>query len=567
MYDGKSCLVDIAHDYSRKRKNVFRLTTYTESVYLLQAEDKGTMMSWIQAIKTNNNPDNDDEGIGSADLIRRKASTQSDGVLLQTSPQTSHKEKDKEKEKVKKTTMEGRKAGRVASLPRSFRKHTADDGGDRLEWKYEAWRWSVCIVSRATPWLWPTCKEELNRGIENMNMDNDKWLDVNVVSSLLKAFLRKLPHPLVTPDLYDAFIEANRNPNPEKRMLKLKRLLHTLPEHHYETFKHLAEHLSRVASNGHLNKERNIDAAVQRSISVTKSQSSLASSLSASEEGLDRRATAPLATSEPDFLDWEERHPYAGRGRHMSDDALLERSDEVEVGGWVGQNTLDWLKRLEQEARTIRRLEEQRQRDMERRRRQQQAIERELQRSQRDLELEDAHTVEDILAWPSSKDCAPTTSAWSSAPRTTFAPLTFNSLLDLIDKREHQQGDSDSEDGSDLLTSLTTTFDQKLQILLNPKYRLTARHSRLPNSQSRSNAGATMGVSQGTDGVLVGQQKGAGWQDEASGAERVKKDRRKRRHTLGGTCDLDHFKALLAVNGSQVDNRPRFCAVNDFDSC
>jgi len=42
-------------------------------------------------------------------------------------------------------------------------------------------------------------QEELNRGIENMNMDNDKWLDVNVVSSLLKAFFRKLPQPLVTP--------------------------------------------------------------------------------------------------------------------------------------------------------------------------------------------------------------------------------------------------------------------------------------------------------------------------------------------------------------------------------
>ena len=57
-------------------------------------------------------------------------------------------------------------------------------------------------------------------------------------------------------DLYDAFIEANRNPNPEKRMLKLKRLLHTLPEHHYETFKHLAEHLSTVAAHGQANKVR-----------------------------------------------------------------------------------------------------------------------------------------------------------------------------------------------------------------------------------------------------------------------------------------------------------------------
>ena len=43
------------------------------------------------------------------------------------------------------------------------------------------------------------------------------------------------------------------------RMLKLKRLIHKLPEHHFETFKHLAEHLSLVASYGNMNKvcERN----------------------------------------------------------------------------------------------------------------------------------------------------------------------------------------------------------------------------------------------------------------------------------------------------------------------
>ena len=49
-------------------------------------------------------------------------------------------------------------------------------------------------------------QEELNRGIENMNMDNDKWLDVNVVSSLLKAFFRKLPQPLVTSGEVHVFV-------------------------------------------------------------------------------------------------------------------------------------------------------------------------------------------------------------------------------------------------------------------------------------------------------------------------------------------------------------------------
>lgn len=31
-----------------------------------------------------------------------------------------------------------------------------------------------------------------------MNVDHEKWCDVNVISSLLKAFFRKLPESLVT---------------------------------------------------------------------------------------------------------------------------------------------------------------------------------------------------------------------------------------------------------------------------------------------------------------------------------------------------------------------------------
>ncbi|GFO50443.1 rho GTPase-activating protein 21 [Plakobranchus ocellatus] len=55
-------------------------------------------------------------------------------------------------------------------------------------------------------------------------------------------------------DSYDNFIEANRHPDESKRKLKIKRLLHLLPQHHHETFKHMAEHLNKVASYGNLNK-------------------------------------------------------------------------------------------------------------------------------------------------------------------------------------------------------------------------------------------------------------------------------------------------------------------------
>ena len=39
--------------------------------------------------------------------------------------------------------------------------------------------------------------EEFNRGIDAVNIDNEKLLDINVISSLLKSFFRKLDEPLV----------------------------------------------------------------------------------------------------------------------------------------------------------------------------------------------------------------------------------------------------------------------------------------------------------------------------------------------------------------------------------
>lgn len=57
-------------------------------------------------------------------------------------------------------------------------------------------------------------------------------------------------------DLYENIINANRAENPEKRMLKIKKILHDLPEHNFETFRYLAMHLSRVAGMGHINKVR-----------------------------------------------------------------------------------------------------------------------------------------------------------------------------------------------------------------------------------------------------------------------------------------------------------------------
>lgn len=109
---------------------------------------------------------------------------------------------------------------------------------------------------------------------ESFDPENERWMDVNVVSSLLKSFFRKLPEPVITDgqsfgdspsvcngcyscgftDIYDAVISANRTEHPEKRMLKIKKLLHDLPEHNFETFRFLAHHLNKVAEFGDVNK-------------------------------------------------------------------------------------------------------------------------------------------------------------------------------------------------------------------------------------------------------------------------------------------------------------------------
>jgi hypothetical protein len=52
-----------------------------------------------------------------------------------------------------------------------------------------------------------------------------RWNDVNVVSSLLKLFFRQLPDSLLTSELYPHFIEADKIEDPAKRVVAIKKLV------------------------------------------------------------------------------------------------------------------------------------------------------------------------------------------------------------------------------------------------------------------------------------------------------------------------------------------------------
>ena len=96
--------------------------------------------------------------------------------------------------------------------------------------------------------------EQINKGVDYFALEDQRWQDVNVVSSLLKSFFRKLPEPLFTVELYAPFIEASKIDVPSKRLDSLRKLIRDLPEIHLETLKYLVSHLCQVAEHSALNK-------------------------------------------------------------------------------------------------------------------------------------------------------------------------------------------------------------------------------------------------------------------------------------------------------------------------
>nr|XP_019559777.2 uncharacterized protein LOC109428467 isoform X4 [Aedes albopictus] len=94
--------------------------------------------------------------------------------------------------------------------------------------------------------------EQVNRGMDEVTLRDPKWDDVNVVSSLLKSFIRNLPEPLLPNEMYHSFINADKLTG-QQRLIELRQLLHRIPAYNYETLKHLMRHLNVVSTNAQVN--------------------------------------------------------------------------------------------------------------------------------------------------------------------------------------------------------------------------------------------------------------------------------------------------------------------------
>uniref|UniRef100_A0A8C5B7T1 Rho GTPase-activating protein 1 n=1 Tax=Gadus morhua TaxID=8049 RepID=A0A8C5B7T1_GADMO len=85
--------------------------------------------------------------------------------------------------------------------------------------------------------------------------------DFHLAAVILKTFIRELPEPLLTYQLYNDVVNFAAVPS-ENQVAAMKALVATLPEENYATLRYLVTFLAQVADNSEINKMTNSNLAV-----------------------------------------------------------------------------------------------------------------------------------------------------------------------------------------------------------------------------------------------------------------------------------------------------------------
>ncbi|XP_068118616.1 rho GTPase-activating protein 23 isoform X2 [Hyperolius riggenbachi] len=287
-------LVDISYSETKK-KHVFRLTTPDFCEYLFQAEDRDDMLAWVKSIRENSRVEGEDPNFASHALIKEKLNEYRKVSVSGAKPDTSPKgtrslgirsellwatglaapRSPKQDGAVKAEEGTSSKVPWGIHLMKKNKKSPPRAFGVRLEDCQPA------TENKGVPLIVEFCctmveqkgleylgiyrvpgnnavvsslQDQLNKGVCETNIQDQRWQDLNVVSSLLKSFFRKLPEPLFTDDKYTEFIEANRLEDSSERMKTLRKLIRELPSYYYETLRFLVRHLKTVADHSEKNK-------------------------------------------------------------------------------------------------------------------------------------------------------------------------------------------------------------------------------------------------------------------------------------------------------------------------
>ncbi|XP_019854198.1 PREDICTED: phosphatidylinositol 3-kinase regulatory subunit gamma-like [Amphimedon queenslandica] len=98
-------------------------------------------------------------------------------------------------------------------------------------------------------------KEELNRGVAGINVHDPRWSDIHIFSGALKLYLRDLPEPIFTYQMYPEFIKAGRSSKDYDTIYRnVQPLVDNLPAHNKLTLETLLTHLIKIVNEQHYNK-------------------------------------------------------------------------------------------------------------------------------------------------------------------------------------------------------------------------------------------------------------------------------------------------------------------------
>ncbi|XP_039609776.1 rho GTPase-activating protein 12b isoform X7 [Polypterus senegalus] len=89
---------------------------------------------------------------------------------------------------------------------------------------------------------------------EKLDLDDNKWEDIHVITGALKMFFRELPEPLFTHNYFNDFVNAIKNPDYKQRVQCIKELIKQLPKPNHDTMQALFKHLRKVIDNGEVNR-------------------------------------------------------------------------------------------------------------------------------------------------------------------------------------------------------------------------------------------------------------------------------------------------------------------------
>lgn len=97
-------------------------------------------------------------------------------------------------------------------------------------------------------------KMALDKDGEKADMSNLAYSNINVISGVLKLYLRLLPVPLITFHSYPTFMQSMASKSLGEQVRLLREAIKLLPLAHFNCLKYILEHLNRIASHHAMNK-------------------------------------------------------------------------------------------------------------------------------------------------------------------------------------------------------------------------------------------------------------------------------------------------------------------------